>query len=111
MRLFALYLILTTVFLWGALTGGGNPNHLGSWIAAITGLIVSQPWLLVVGAVLQTTSGGKDMTMESFYISIAMNFISLYVYWNYVYQRNQAKLKELRKRNRPPEQAKESENG
>ena len=58
--------------MWGVLAGHGNPNHGGSWIAALLGLVICQPW---VGPMSTALHPRGDLSAWSLGLSAGLNLV------------------------------------
>lgn len=78
--LFSLYLLLSVLVVWGAAASGGNPNHGGSWTAALIGLVIGQPWIAPIAKLLHPQG---DLSLYSLGASCAINVVLFALYLLY----------------------------
>lgn len=73
-RLFFAYAGSTALMMWAALAGGGNANHGGSWIAALIGMIICQPWMMPLAKAFALPGDWSPLTLG---LSSGINLILL----------------------------------
>lgn len=72
--LFVIYALLSALMMWGIIASGGNANHGGSWIAALLGLVICQPWIVPLAKAFHPQG---DLTALSLGLSSSINLIVL----------------------------------
>jgi hypothetical protein len=70
--LFFIYAFLSALMMWGIIASGGNANHGGSWIAALLGLVICQPWIIPLAKAFHPQG---DLTALSLGLSSSINLI------------------------------------